>query len=275
MRSSEDLVAPVAGSGWPANRRRYARVGGRYIGGVLILLWWEAAIRAGWADPYLLPAPSAIALEIADQATNGELISHAAWTLYRGITGFAIAAVLGVALGTLAARNAFFRWLIDPLVSVGFPAPKIALLPIFILWFGLGDTPKLLMIAITCIFPVISATYLGTSNVDRYLLWSARNLGMDERRILWRIIIPAALPQILSGLQIAFPMALVVTVVTEMITSGGGLGGYMMRSARFALSDQVFAGIMTIAILGYLLLKLFDRIRGYLLRWHTEGQAGF
>ena len=179
----------------------------------------------------------------------------------------------GVALGTLAARNAFCRWLIDPLVSVGFPAPKIALLPIFILWFGLGDASKLTMIVITCIFPVISATCLATSSIDRYLLWSARNLGMSERRLLRKIVIPAALPQILSGFQIAFPMALVVTVVTEMITSGGGLGGYMMRSARFALSEQVFAGIMTIGFLGYLLLKLFDRLRGRLLRWHAEEQA--
>ena len=129
------------------------------------------------------------------------------------------------------------------------------------------------MIVITCIFPVISATYLATSSIDRYLLWSARNLGMSERRLLRKIVLPAALPQILSGFQIAFPMALVVTVVTEMITSGGGLGGYMMRSARFALSEQVFAGIMRSGFLGYLLLKLFDRLRRRLLRWHAEEQA--
>ena len=274
MNGSEAAAPAADGVGWRARSVRYTRIGGSLIGGVLLLLCWETAIRAGWADPYLLPAPSAIALKIVDEAAHGDLVSHAAWTLYRGIAGFAIAASLGVLLGTLAARNAVFRWFIDPLVSVGFPAPKIALLPIFMLWFGLGDTPKLLMITITCIFPVISTTYLGTSSVDRYLLWSARNLGMNERRILWRIVIPAALPQILSGFQIAFPMALVVTVVTEMITSGGGLGGYMMRSARFALSEQVFAGIMTIAILGYLLLKLFDRVRRHLLRWHAETQAG-
>ena len=97
---------------------------------------------------------------------------------------------------------------------------------------------------------------------------------MTQRRILWKIVIPAALPQILSGLQIAFPMALIVTVVTEMITSGGGLGGYMMRSARFALSEHVFVGIVTIGILGYLLLTAFTHLRRHLLRWHVESQAG-
>ena len=202
-------------------------------------------------------------------------MSHAALTIYRAITGFLIAAGLGIVLGTLAARNAFCRWLIDPLVSVGFPAPKISLLPIFILWFGLGDTSKLVMIVITCIFPVISATYLGASSIDRFFIWSARNLGMSQRRLLWKVVIPAALPQILGGFQIAFPMALVVTVVTEMITSGGGLGGYIMRSARFALSEQAFAGIITVGILGYILLKLFDQLRRYLLRWHAEGQMAW
>lgn len=252
--------------------RRVARTLGRFGGGVLIVGVWEITIRAGFADPYLLPAPSAIVRRGMEEAISGDLIRHAALTIYRGMAGFLIAAALGVVLGTLAARNAFCRWLIDPIVSVGFPAPKISLLPIFILWFGLGDTSKLVMIVITCIFPVISATYLGASSIDRYLIWSARNLGMSRRRLLWKIIIPAALPQILNGLQIAFPLALIVTVVTEMITSGGGLGGYMMRSARFALSEQVFAGIVTIGILGYLLLELFDRLRRYLLRWHAEGQ---
>jgi len=270
--SVEHTIGRLGGS--RARWNRTARIGGRYIGGVLILTAWELSVRTGWTDPYLLPAPSSIALKIIQEATKGDLINHAAQTVYRGGAGFLMAAALGVMLGTLAGRNAFCRWIIDPVVSVGFPAPKIALLPIFILWFGLGDAPKLVMIVITCIFPVISATYLGTSSVDRYLLWSARNLGMSERRLLWKIVIPAALPQILSSLQIAFPMALVVTVVTEMVTSGGGLGGYMMRSARFALSEQVFAGIITIGILGYILLKLFDRLRRYLLRWHAEGQTG-
>jgi ABC-type nitrate/sulfonate/bicarbonate transport system permease component len=190
------------------------------------------------------------------------------------VAGFSIAAVVGILIGTLAARNRLFRWFFDPLVSIGFPAPKIALMPIFILWFGLGDASKLMMIAITCVFPVISATFLGASSVDRYFVWSARNLGMSQRRLLWRIVIPAALPQILSGLQIAFPMAMIVTVVTEMITSGGGLGGYMMRSARFAMSEQVFVGIITIGTLGYVLLTAFSYWRRYLLRWHTESQAG-
>ena len=244
----------------------------RCAGGVLIVGAWEIFVRTGFVDPFLLPAPSDIARRGIAEALSGELIDHASLTIYRGVTGFLIASAIGIVIGTLAARNAIARWFVDPIVSVGFPAPKIALMPIFILWFGLDDASKLMMIVVTCIFPIVSATYLGTSSIDRYYIWSARNLGMSRRRLLWKIVIPAALPQILSGLQVAFPMALIVTVVTEMITSGGGLGGYMMRSARFALSEQVFVGIVTIGILGYALLTLFDRARRYLLRWHAESQ---
>ncbi len=175
-------------------------------------------------------------------------------TIYRAFSGFLIAAVVGIVIGTMAARNKLARWFFDPLVSIGFPAPKIAFMPLFVLWFGLGDQAKITMVALSCIFPIISATYLGTGSIDRYLIWSARNLGVSRRRVVWKIVVPAALPQILSGLQIAFPMSLVVTVVTEMITAGGGLGGYMIMSARMALSEQVFVGILTIAIVGYVLL---------------------
>ena len=172
----------------------------------------------------------------------------------------------------LTARNRFCRWFFEPLISVGFPMPKIAFMAIFILWFGIGDTSKIVMVALTCIFPIISATYLGTTRVDHYLIWSARNMGTSENRILWKVVLPAALPQILSGLQIAFPSSLIVTVVTEMISSGGGLGGYMILAARFALSEKVFVGIVTIAIVGYALLTIFSHVRRRLLRWHAESQ---
>jgi ABC-type nitrate/sulfonate/bicarbonate transport system permease component len=253
--------------------RRFGRawsLAAPYLVPLALLAIWEATVRAGWIEPFLLPAPSSIARRWAEEAAAGDILRDGGLTIARALSGFFIAATLGIAIGTLAARNGGARWFVDPVVSVGFPMPKISFMPIFMLWFGLGDSAKLAMIVFTCIFPVISATYLGTSSIDRYLIWSARNLGTSPRRMLWKVVIPAALPQILSGLQIAFPMALIVTVVTEMITSGGGLGSYMIVAARAALSEKVFAGIATIAVLGYLLLKVFDGLRRRLLRWHAE-----
>jgi len=262
-------VKKPAGAWFTAFKRGPAR----FAFGVVLLIAWEISVDAGFINPYLMPAPSAIAIRMAKELASGTLVSDTVLTMYRAFVGFLSASVVGVVIGTLAARNAPARWFFDPLVSIGFPAPKIAFMPLFVLWFGLGDSAKIMMIVFTCVFPVISATYLGTASIDRYLIWSARNLGVSRRGIVWKVVVPAALPQILNGLQIAFPMSLIVTVVTEMITSGGGLGGYMIMAARDALSEQVFVGIFTIAIVGYVLLNGFDRLRRHLLRWHTESMT--
>lgn len=246
----------------------------RFALGTILVVVWQVSVQSGWINAYLLPAPSDIVVRMGEQLWSGPLLADTLLTIYRAFSGFLIAAAAGIVIGTLAARTKLARWFFDPLVSIGFPAPKIAFMPLFVLWFGLGDQAKIAMVAVSCIFPIISATYLGTASIDRYLIWSARNLGLSRRAVVWKIVVPAALPQILSGLQIAFPMSLVVTVVTEMITAGGGLGGYMILSARMALSEQVFVGILAIAIVGYVLLAAADRLRRYLLRWHTESMSG-
>src|SRR5215475_5270040 len=127
--------------------------------------------------------------------------------------GFAIASVSGVLLGTAMARNAIARWLFDPIISVGFPMPKIAFLPVVILWLGLYDVSKISMVVLDAIFPVVTATIAGIASVEKELVWSARNMGAKERELLWQILLPAALPQILTGLQVALPIALIVVVV--------------------------------------------------------------
>ncbi len=245
---------------WPA----------RFISPLVLLAVWEASVRGGWVNDFLLPPLSAVLALGLEEVVSGEIVRHAGLTLYRALVSFLIASVLGVFLGTMMSRKKWVRWFFEPLVSVGFPIPKISFMPIFILWFGLYDTTKMIMVVFACIFPIISATYLGTSTVDRYLLWSAQNLGTSERRLLWQVVIPAAMPQILSGLQIAFPVALILSIVTEMLTSGGGLGGYMILAARFADSPRVFLGIVTIAALGSVLMAGFTSLRKRLLRWHTE-----
>ena len=246
----------------------------RYASPIVVLLAWELTVRLGYVNPFLLPAFSDVMVRAADEIVNGDVLLHAGLTVYRAMTGFICAGILGIAIGVLSARNAGCKWFFDPLVSVGFPMPKIAFMAIFILWFGLGDVAKIVMVTLTCVFPIISATYLGCSQVDHYLIWSARNMGTSQRRVLWKVVLPASLPQILNGLQIAFPSSLIVTVVTEMITSGGGLGGYMILSARFALSEKVFVGIVVIAIVGYSLLTLFSHFRRRILAWHAESQMG-
>jgi ABC-type nitrate/sulfonate/bicarbonate transport system permease component len=248
----------------------------RRIGSLLPLIalvfGWEVLSRSGIVSTFLLPPLSAVLQRVWEDALSGELTINLGMTLYRALAGFAIAALGGVAIGILMTRNRFVRWFFDPIISVGFPMPKIAFLPIFMLWLGLYDVSKISMAAFNAIFPVIVATIAAAEGLDRHLLWSARSLGASERQLLREIILPAALPQILTGLQIALPVSMIVTIVTEMLMGGQGLGGAMIAASRFADSPGVFAGIVEIAVAGLCLVKGIAVLRRRLLIWHQEAQ---
>jgi ABC-type nitrate/sulfonate/bicarbonate transport system permease component len=240
---------------------------------VVVLIGWELLARSGMFTAFLLPPLSAVLARVAEDAWSGLLPLDAAVTLYRALLGFLIAGVAGIALGILIARVPAIHWFFDPIVSVGFPMPKVAFLPVFMLWFGLYDFSKISMIVFNAIFPVIAATVAGTQGVDKHVLWSARSLGARERDVLWEIVLPAALPQILTGLQVALPTALIVGIVTEILMGGDGIGATMIRSSRFADSPGVFAGIVEIAALGWLVIKGMEKLRRRLLVWHQEAQV--
>jgi len=245
--------------------------GGAGIFSILVLLIaWEIFARSGKVTAFMLPPFSAVAERIYADAIGGELWRNLWVTMFRAITGFAIAAVGGIALGAVMARSRIVRWFFDPIISVGFPMPKIAFLPIIILWLGLYDISKISIVVFDAIFPVVTATLAGLAGVEKELIWSGRNMGASERELMWQIALPAALPQILTGLQVALPIALIVAIIAEMAMGGYGLGGAMMSASRFADSRGVFAGIVEIAIVGYALIKAMALIRRRLLVWHQE-----
>ena len=235
-----------------------------------VALAWELTARSGRVTPFMLPALSVVLARIWSDAQAGGLAQSIGMTLYRALAGFFIAAAIGVPMGILMARHRGMRWFFDPIVSVGFPMPKIAFLPIVTLWLGFHDVSKIAMIVFDATFPVLTAALAGTAGVEKELLWSARNLGASEGEVLREVVLPAALPKIMTGLQVALPIALIVAVVAEMMMGGVGLGGAMMTSSRFADSPGVFAGIVEIAAVGYVLVKLMAVIRRRLLAWHPE-----
>jgi ABC-type nitrate/sulfonate/bicarbonate transport system permease component len=240
---------------------------------VALALGWEALAASGAVTPFQLPRLSAVLARIWTDTVTGDLLLNATLTLYRALTGFAIAATFGVVLGVVMSRNLAVRWLFDPLVSVGFPMPKIAFLPVIMLWLGVYDVSKIAMVVLDAIFPVVTATITGIAGVDRHLLWSARNMGASEREVVWEVALPAASPQIMTGLQVALPIALIVAIVAEMLMGGYGLGGAMVHASRFADSPGVFAGIVEIAMVGYVLVKAMTLVRSRLLIWHQEALA--
>jgi len=276
-------MARVAGIGAetapsePAAALRAARAVGRamaHAAPILVLaLAWEVLAASGAVTPFQLPRLTAVLARIWTDAVAGDLALNTALTLYRALAGFLIAAMAGVVIGLAMSRNVAVRWLLDPIVSVGFPMPKIAFLPVMMLWLGVYDLSKIAMVVLDAIFPVITATMIGIAGVDRHLLWSARNMGASERELVWQIVLPAALPQIMTGLQVALPIALIVAVVAEMLMGGYGLGGAMVHASRFADSRGVFAGIVEIAVVGYALVKAMALMRRRLLIWHQEAQA--
>src|SRR6476661_3702479 len=258
-----DSGKPPDGTPEKAARFAYALAWGfaRIFSVVALAVAWEVLARSGTFTPFQLPALSAVLERIWNDAVSGDLWINTALTLYRALTAFAICAIGGVLIGMAMSRNVFANWFFDPIVSVGFPMPKIAFLPVVILWLGVYDVSKITIIVIDAIFPVIAATVIAIQGVERELIWSARNMGASNRELLTQIVLPAALPQIMTGLQVALPLSLIVAY---------GLGGAMMTASRFANSTGVFAGIVEIAAVGYVLVKAMSLVRRRLLAWHPE-----
>ncbi|SON56692.1 putative aliphatic sulfonates transport permease protein SsuC [Hartmannibacter diazotrophicus] len=242
--------------------------------GVIILLGllWEFGTRYGAINPFLLPSLSSVLERLWQGTMDGTIPVDILLTLYRALYGFFVAAVIGVPVGILMARSRVVHWLFDPIISVGFPMPKIAFLPIFVLWFDIYDTSKIIMVAFSCFFPIVSATYAGASGIDKWPVWSARSLGAKEREMLWEVYLPLASPMILTGLQVALPVAMITTIVTEMLMGGRGVGGAMIMAGRFADTVGVFTGIVEVLIFGISVVKGLEWLRRRLLVWHPESQ---
>jgi ABC-type nitrate/sulfonate/bicarbonate transport system permease component len=274
MADVNQTIATETPDGFPekAARLAYRIVRGfaRVFSVLVLLAAWEWLATSGTFTPYQLPALSKVLVRIGDDITSGDFFINTGLTLYRALVGFLIAGVGGVILGMAMSRLRIARWFFDPIISVGFPMPKIAFLPVIILWLGVYDGSKITMIVFDAIFPVVAATIIAIQGVEQQLLWSARNMGANERELLWQVVLPAALPQIMTGLQVALPLSLIVAVVTEMLMGGYGLGGAMMTASRFANSVGVFAGIVEIAAVGYVMVKGMAILRRRLLIWHQE-----
>jgi len=255
-----------------ADRGFWDRIGpaGSLLSLIVLFLAWELIARSGKFNPYLLPPLSVVLQRVGLDIVTGEFFLKIGATLYRLLSGFAIAAILGVGIGVMMTRFRAVRWFFDPVISVGFPMPKVAFLPIFMLWFGAYDLSKIVLIAFASFFAIAANTIAGTQGVDRQLVWSARSLGASEGKILRTVILPAALPQILTGFQIALPLGMIVTIVAEMLMGGVGLGGSMIHAQRFADSPGVFAGIVEIGLSGFLVIWAVRAIRARLLVWHQE-----
>jgi sulfonate transport system permease protein len=202
----------------------------RLISPLGVLLAWEIASHAGWLDPLLFPAPSRAFADLAALVLSGYLGKALYASMFCVICGFAIATSVGIGLGATMARIRLFNELVDPLVELLRPISPLALFPLAILWFGIGDGAKIFIIALAASFPVILNTYAGVRAIDANLFRASRSLGASEFEIFRSIVLPGSLPHIFTGLRLAWGISLIVIIAAEMVGATVGLG-YMVLEA--------------------------------------------
>lgn len=240
---------------------------------LLVLASWELVARSGWVEPLFLPSIVDVSARFQALIFEGQVGQPLLLSLFRASAGLAVAIGAGVLIGLALAQVRWVRWAFDPIVSLAFPAPKIAFMPIFVLWFGIDHLSKILLVAFTCVFPIIIATYHGATSVSRTIIWSALAMGTTRNALMLKIVLPATMPFIHTGVRITVPMALITAFTAEMVAGGGGVGAVLMYAQRFFESPSVFAYIVVMAGTGLVVDRLVLALRRMLVPWHLESAA--
>ena len=235
-----------------------------------VLAAWEAFGELGVLPRYL-SAPSSIAAGLVEFAQTGELFSALGASLYRVGLGFSIGMASGVLIGLGAGLKPTIRYFFDPLVSFLYPIPKIAFLPVFLLLFGLGHASKVGIVAFSVFFPIFIASQHAVVSINRTYVWAARNMGANPRTVFFRVIIPAAAPELFAGIRVGLAQAFVVLFAAELIGSKAGLANLISYGEDWARFDLMFAGIVCFAVLGFLSDRLLLSIRRYVLKGQLIG----
>jgi NitT/TauT family transport system permease protein len=236
-----------------------------FVGAALVI--WEAAARSGVWSPLLFPSLVKIFQQLVFFFSSPLLLDEAWTSLTRALGGFALAAAAGILLGMVMGRSRLVAALLDPLFSGTYAIPKLALFPIFIFVFGIGSLSKVALVFLECLYPIVIMTYHGARDVNRVLVWSAQNMGASRATILRRVVIPATTPYIFAGFRVAVPVAMIVVVITEMVSSADGLGYQVIYALSSLRTDRMLAVVVVIAALGYVLDKAVVLARDRLIYW--------
>ena len=237
---------------------------------IVVFSLWEIVARAGIFPPKLFPSLVEVSQAFVRLTVSGILPHHVFDTILRLLSGFFLAAIVGVTLGILMGRSRRFEDIALPLVSIGAPIPGLAYAPLFLLWFGLGNKSAVLLVAFVSAFPIIFNTWTGVKAVKEIWVRSAQAMGADDRRLFIKVIVPGALPYILTGLRLGLAQAWRILVGIEMLAAvPWGLGWMIFGAREFLNTDVMLAGVVVIGILGLALEKLvFQKIEQYtVMRW--------
>ena len=240
---------------------------------VIVLGGWE--IAGNYVNPLFLSSPSAIAVAFYELAASGELLA----AIFTSLLGFGLgvffAIVVGISLGVAMGRIRMVEYVLEPYVNALYSTPSIALIPLFILWFGVGFTSKAIIIFTLSVFIVVINTFTGVKNLSQSVIDIGAAFGASERQIFWKVVLPAALPFIMTGLRLAVGRAILAMIVAEFFTSIAGLGGMIVKYGNFFQTAKMFVPIIVVSLLGVGFVELIKYIERKLAPWkETERAAG-
>ncbi|MGB3246073.1 MAG: ABC transporter permease [Sulfitobacter sp.] len=256
---------PFRGGGFVAERKRGVGIAVFVV--LLVLAEWGT--RSGWISALTLPRPSDVLLTFQELYQSGLLFKHLMPSLMRLAVGATLGALLGISVGVLIGLFSLARAGLVPLVAAIFPIPKIALLPLFVIWFGIDEMSKYALIAFGTFTPTVVATYAAVDNVDRTLIRMGQSFGLSWRSIVAKIVLPGAMPGILSGLRISLTIAIILLVAAEMLGAEYGIGAYILQAGSLYDLERLFAGVVILSVMGVLVSSAIGMIERRVLRWRV------
>ena len=243
----------------------------RWTGALVLLalaLLWEAAGRGAWVHKVLLPPLRAVLATLYDIVASGEVVRHLAVSLWRAAAGYALAAALGIALGIAMGYWRRVHQAAEITIELLRAVPPPAIIPVAMVFLGIGDALKVFVIFFACLFPILVNTIDGVRAADPVLIRTARTFRLSQARTVWKVIVPIAAPTIMTGLRIATAIALILTVISEMIGATSGIGYFILGAQRTMHITQMYAGIIVLALTGYALNRAFLAADERIMAWH-------
>lgn len=231
---------------------------------------WEGLVRSGLVDRDLLPPPSGVAVALANLLAVPDFRRDLAETLLRSLAGLLAGAAIAIPLGAAMALYGPVRSLFEPIVKASYSLPKTSLIPLLILWFGIGTTTNVIAVMLSTLPPVLVYTYHGVEGVPKVLLWSATAMGTGPRELTWRVRLPAALPAILIGARVGLGFSLVIAIAAEMIASNRGVGRLIFIYGENGSYEAMFAAVFAVVLLAAAIDTGFSRLSRWLLRWSDD-----
>jgi len=239
----------------------------RYFPLLLLAATWEAVTRAGLVPASALPPLDKVASAWYGLAVGGDLWTNGVSSMTRGAAGLALAIVFGALIGVLMAWYKPVQMVANPIVQFFYPMPKSALIPVMVLWLGFGDASKIVLIFVGCMLPVTLSAFNGARGTEEVLIWSARSMGASRARVLWEVVVPSALPELLSGIRTALALSFVLLVASELIVARSGFGYMIGWLGDGGAYDSMFAVVLTVAFLGFVADRLYLMLMARILAW--------